>query len=60
MLCLNIDTRITQGDVERTELTTEETTEMPEAGKFPSYSYIVCSKYGRPAGAPVVMNFSRG
>ena len=32
-----VETRATQGVVERTELTTEETTELPEAGKFSLY-----------------------
>jgi len=29
-----VETRVTQGDAERTELTAEEVIELPEAGKF--------------------------
>jgi len=40
-LCFDTDTRVIQGEVERTELTTEETSELPEAGKFSLRSYTM-------------------
>jgi len=38
--------RVTQEDVDRTELTTEEATELPEAGKFLCVFKIGISLYG--------------
>jgi len=41
---------VIEGDAERTELTTEEITELPETGKFSSCSSTVGLKHGSGVG----------